>query len=76
MPKYIRFDKVSTDPHAGKERYVVTNIKSDQPLADVFWYPAWRQWVCRMNDDAVWSEDCLRDVREFVLKLNAETNAR
>lgn len=69
MPKYIRFDKDVTQQYGGREVYAIVNKRCGTPIGNVFWYPPWRQWTARFNDDAVWSQDCLADVREFILSL-------
>lgn len=68
MAKYITFQK-DGQTFGGKDVYEVANKKSGKPLASIFWYQPWRQWTVRFDDNAVWSQDCLADVREFILSL-------
>lgn len=52
--------------HAGKAIFYVYNNKSNVGMAQIFWYRPWRMWCARFNEDTVWSEDCLADLRESI----------
>jgi hypothetical protein len=39
-------------------------------LGFVEWYKPWRQWVFQADISAVFSEDCLADISDFLLQLN------
>lgn len=69
MAKYIEFKKDEIQRYGGREVYVVVNKRSGTEIGNVFWYPPWRQWTARFDEDAVWSQDCLADMREFMLSL-------
>ena len=62
------------DVYAGKLLYTVFSNKSGAELAVIFWYPQWKQWVFRADDDSVWSADCLHDVIEVLNELNGGNN--
>jgi len=68
MPKYITFHK-DVQSFGGKIVYIILNKRTGKPLGDVFWYAPWKQWTARMDEDAVWSQDCLDDVRRFIIGL-------
>lgn len=63
--KFIRFEK-RDDRHGGKPVYAIVNKRSGGELGQAFYYPPWRQWCARFDEDAVWSQDCLTDVSEFL----------
>jgi len=69
--KFIRFD-VRDDKLGGKPVYAIVNKKSGGELGQAFYYAPWKQWTARFDEDAVWSHDCLADVREFLSSKNGE----
>ncbi len=69
--KWIYFE--SRNEFAGKhESWDVANSKSDEPLALICWYPAWRQYVVQPDAGAVFSWDCLQDIVDFLKQLNVK----
>mgnify|MGYP001382625929 FL=1 len=70
MAKYITFED-SKEKFDGKPIYNCFSKRDRFCLAEVFWYKPWKQWTCRFNPNSVWSEDCLEDVRKFILLLGA-----
>jgi len=69
MPKFIEFRRRKNKNYRGQPIYEIVNKKSGYILGQAFYYPPWRQWVTRMDEVAVWSEDCLADVRAFLVGL-------
>jgi hypothetical protein len=35
------------------------------------WYTSWRCWIFQADNNAVWSEDCLTDIADFLRQLNS-----
>ena len=70
MPKFIEF--IPGNPIDGKPAWKVCNKKSGTMIAAVLWYPTWRMYVAQFDPDSIWSEDCLKDVREFMLSLKGK----
>jgi hypothetical protein len=68
MAKFIQFVKADEN-HEGNPMYWIANKRSGDTIGQVFWYGPWHQWTCRFKEDSVWSQDCLADVREFILSL-------
>ena len=68
MAKYIRFEK-DGQLFGGRDVYAIINKRSGVPIGNVFWYHPWRQWTVRFDEDSIWSQDCLSDVRDFILGL-------
>ena len=70
MPKSIEFKPRKNKNHRGQPTYEIVNKKAGTILGQAFYYPPWQQWVTQMDKFAVWSEDCLADVREFLVGMN------
>jgi len=56
----------------GKTVFSIINKKSGHIIGQVFWYKPWRRWCARFDEDTVWSEDCLTDVRMFIEQAGHE----
>ena len=69
-PKFIHF--VEGELAFGYPAYSIRNNKSGAELGQIGWYPAWRQYAAHFEDNTVWSQDCLADVRAFIQEKNAE----
>lgn len=63
--KHIRFDEAGL-------LYSIRNNRSGGALGVVFWYAPWKQWCARFDENTVWSQDCLEDVRTFINSLPKE----
>jgi len=63
MAKFIEFQEVM--PHPGGV-WLIRNKRSQDVLGQIEWYAQWRQYVAIFQENAVWSQDCLADVREFI----------
>jgi hypothetical protein len=63
MAKFIEFQEVM--PHPGGV-WLIRNKRSQDVLGQIEWYAQWRQYVAIFQESAVWSQDCLADVREFM----------
>jgi hypothetical protein len=74
VAKYIEFKKDEIQRYGGREVYAVVNKRSGTEIGNIFWYPPWRQWTARFDEDSVWSHDCLADVREFILSMSNASN--
>lgn len=62
---FIRFEK-RDEMHDGKPVYAIVNKRSGAELGVAFYYAPWRQWCARFDEDAVWSQDCLAAVIQFI----------
>ena len=69
--KYITVVPDPKNPFAGKPTYPIVNLKAKDVLGVIFWYSAWRQWVAKFNDTAVFSTDCLADIQTAIATLAA-----
>ena len=71
VAKYIRFEKEPSQfaELIGGEGYSVINKRSDGLIARIEWHKPWRKWVVCFDANSIWSEDCLQDIREFILSI-------
>jgi len=67
MAQYIQF--ITVEPAFGHPSFSIRNKRSGTELGQIGWYPAWKQFTVHFNEMTIWSEDCLADVREFILSL-------
>ncbi len=71
----LRFEEysVSTDkPNKKTKRYVIRSNHSGHCLGMIFWHGAWRQYVAESQEGIIWSSGCLRELAEFLEKINKE----
>ena len=71
MAKHLIFEDTGEFVY-GKPQYFVRNKRTKGVLARLCWYPAWKEWVSEPAPQAIWSQDCLADMREFMMGLNAD----
>jgi hypothetical protein len=57
---------------SGPEWFCCRNNKTGVELGTVTWYKPWGQWVFEASGTAVFSADCLADVRTFILSLGGK----
>ena len=46
--------------------------KDNGLLGEVGWYSKWRQYVFAPCPQTIYEDDCLRDIRDFLLRLEAK----
>lgn len=68
MAKYIYLE-LNSETVNGKPEQLVRNKRSKDILGRICWYPTWKQYVFEAAPNTIWSEDCLNDVRAFILGL-------
>ena len=56
-------------PRKGKTVLCVVSKSTRAELGGIAWHPRWRQYVFIPNAETVWSEDCLEDVRQVMLRM-------
>jgi hypothetical protein len=71
VAKYIEFEN-DGEFLFGKPEYLVKSKSVGSVLARIVWYPIWRQWVCEPAPNTIWSQDCLADMREYMLGLSTQ----
>ena len=69
VAKFIEFENDGETVY-GKPEYLVKSKSGGNVLARLVWYPRWRQWVCEPAPNTIWSQDCLADMREYMLSLS------
>lgn len=66
--KYIYFRKL--DKLNGKMAYMCHNKKSNNILGDVRYNKKWKEYEFVPGMGTGFSEECLRDIRDFIQKAN------
>jgi len=64
---YIYFELVGRKPKT--EIWDVINKSSEEPLARIEWYPAWRQYVMMPEPNTVFNDGCLKTIVAFLQRL-------
>ena len=72
VAKYIEFENDGETVY-GKPEYLCKSKSGGNVLARIVWYPRWRQWVCEPAPNTIWSQDCLADMREYMVSLSNAT---
>jgi len=60
--KFFTVKKGTSNLDISNQVYYILNNRTNFVLG---WYPTWRQFVFQAND-AIWSDDCLRDVTDAI----------
>lgn len=73
--QYLSFDLYPEQP-PNTSRWYCRNRRSQNILAIVEWYPAWRQYCFFPAVQAVYNAGCLRDITDFLTSLGIEQKAK
>ena len=46
--------------------YFVTNNRTGDRLAQIYYYPQWRQYVWQALPDCIFSKGCTKDILDFM----------
>ena len=65
---YIEFIKVTGNPN--RKLYEVTSKKSGEKLGLIRWQGSWKKYVFAPDKNTYWDEGCLKDVVQFLERLN------
>ena len=68
--KWIRFEFDQQLPKT--QKWSVVNKSSGEPIAEIEWYPTWRQYVFFPEPDTVFNDGCLETIIAFIKRLNKE----
>ena len=71
--KYLLFDAHQSVNKKTKTISVI-NKSMNEEIAEIVWYPAWRQYCFfpSLDFDTVWNNTCLRDILEVLDMLMKE----
>ena len=72
---YIEFKKLKQKPNRKTREWVVEAISSGSvhnKLGIITWRGAWWQYVFEPEQDTVWSHGCLKQIEDFLIKINKE----
>lgn len=70
--KFIHFEEIGLEQIGIKPGWRCRNNKTDGILGYVQLYDPWNQYVFETIQGAVFSFDCLADIRDFLLKVTKE----
>jgi len=68
--KWIYFEKCDDTPKT--EKWAVINKSTEEPLAQIEWYYAWRQYVIYPEPNTLYNDGCLEAIIVFMKRLNIE----
>jgi len=69
--KYIYFKLHPTQDEKRKTKiWICCNKSSDIVLAEIKWYPPWRQYCLSPESYMVFNDGCLKDIIDFLNQLN------
>jgi hypothetical protein len=74
LGKYIFAGKLKRREKSKTDRWIILNKKSDEPIGDIHWYGAWRQYSLFLPscDSTVFNSECLKEIADFLNKLNRD----
>lgn len=68
--RYIHFVRITQEGITAV--FDVINSMSEEPLARIKWYPAWRQYVIFPEAETVFNDGCLEAIVSFLKHINSE----
>jgi len=71
MSEYLNFEE--DDHYPGKTKLiVVVSKRTSEPLGQIKWYGAWRQYTFWPMGDTIWNKRCMLDIINHINKLMDE----
>jgi len=74
--KYLKFVLIENKPKTQVFRIYSKKDEWDDKLAEIEWYPEWRQYCFMPIMGTVWNDGCLKDVIEFLEFLRQEHKSK
>lgn len=68
--RYIHFIDIVCLAKPKTRTYRMYNNSGKYHMADISWYPAWRQYVWEPMSGMVYNSQCLIDINDFLIKAN------
>lgn len=75
MAKWIRFQKGPRQEGRLTDTWAIFAIQGGDFLGAVKWYSGWRRYVFAPDPDAIFEQDCLRDIANFLVVATGEQKA-
>lgn len=69
--RYIRFG-LAKEQNPKTKIYDVIALEDQISLGQIKWYAHWRQYAFYPEPETVFEKTCLKDITNFVLRLNRE----
>jgi hypothetical protein len=70
--EFLEFRELRPKENAKTKRFAVVSKTRGSQLGRISFYPAWRQYIFEPDISTLWSDGCLKQVQEFLTKINAE----
>jgi len=71
--KYLTFNR--DDHYEGKTtRIIITSKRHLGVLGEVKWFGRWRCYAFFPDEQTIWNDECLNDVKECIRRLHEERN--
>jgi len=74
--KYLNFFLIEEKPKTQVFRIASKKDEWDDELAEIEWYPEWRQYCFMPVVYTVWNDSCLKDIVEFLEFLRQEHKSK
>ena len=71
--KYIKIVEIEQKPKT-KVYAIFPTLHPGESLGKISWYPRWRQYAFTPEPGTAWSDDCLKEVHEFLVQLKMRRN--
>lgn len=71
MKEYLEFIE-QENPGKKTRIALVVRIDTHECLGQIRWYTHWRQYCFLPNDNTLWSEGCLQQIREKLVYMNQD----
>ena len=72
--EYLDFPPKPRPPGTTTDRFAVVARRTGEPLGEIRYWPAWRQFVfepaCFPLNSTIWSAGCLDQISAFLKRLN------
>jgi hypothetical protein len=73
--RYVIFVESEKAPSRKTRRWVCASTQHGGKLGTVCWHNAWRQYVFMPNEACLFSEDCLKDIGQFLREVTGAQKA-
>lgn len=74
--KFIRIEEREDKVYNGRTSYEVINKRGDYVLGEIYYLPAWRQYVFAPFEDTEYNYSCLETIVSWLTELNQKSRRR
>ena len=74
MKEMLKFEEQTTK---GKtKRFTIISNHSNESIGLIYYYPAWRCYICELFEDTIWSLSCLKEINKKLEDLKSKINKK